>query len=161
MRLGTLALLSLGCAALPCAEPDSGLIDAPVETCRSRLVLGPVELGSTLGPGSGELCSQAALRTGESYSVRLRMFRGAEETQVEARCDSSTDYLDLGYVEPGLYDIVAEWSDGSAVLVGASMFGPCDPDGPLGYCSPIRVVVEECDLDVVPTWLYCGPRGCE
>lgn len=144
-----------------CPVVDAGpALDAP--SCQSRVVLGPVELGGAIGPSDGEFCSRAALRTGSEYMFRIRLLRGATEEVREVGCGSGTDYLDLGYVPPGAYEIVVEMPDGSRVLRGAPSIGSCDPDveSP-GYCLPIPLVVGECDLDVVPLWLRCGTTGCE
>lgn len=76
-------------------------------------------------------------------------------------CGAGSDYLDLGNIPPGTYDLAIE-TPSYPCLVGGDLIlsSACDVDrlGGLG-CRPVRVELPPCDLRVVPVMLACEKVG--
>ncbi len=162
VMVSVLVVLLPACASEDCGPPpelDAG-VDAPM--CAGRVVLGPVMIGG-LVIGFGNACSLSAGLNDETYPMRVHLFRaGTLVRTYDVGCDS-TDYIDLGFVEPGAYVLAVEGRGGSDLNAGTELLRPppCLEDGIRPeWCYPIPLLVRSCDLHVVPLWLHCGAEGC-
>lgn len=153
---------SLGCAAEPCEISDD--LDAGVDSpaCEGRVVLGPIMIGGVI-LGDGIPCSTSTVTRSELYPMRAHLFdRGRLVQSFDVEC-GATDYIDLGNLAPGAYEIAVEGRNGSDLNAGTELIRPlpCLDDGIRAeWCRPVPVTVLPCDLRVVPIWLHCGADGC-
>lgn len=173
-RLALIPLLFAGACApvsTACVPPDAGAdVGVDAWTCPGRVVIGPVNVPVYNGglPGISSFCSGV----GGSIEFRARIFEVggglfpsphglvAERTAI---CGPDSDYLDLGELEPGEYDVAIENVVGNVndqhVLIGADAIrpSPCvDAFGARPYhCAPIRLTVRPCGLSVASAALLC------
>jgi hypothetical protein len=89
----------------------------------------------------------------------------------EATLPCLVDYIDVGPLVPGEYEIaaVARLGDSPPYLWGLRLLGDLFPDSasacPSGTlyrpCEPLRLAVEACDLSSVPLELSCYEYACD
>lgn len=168
LRLVLAAVVCLGCHDGSCPAVDGG-IDAGADggpPCEARVVLGPiiVDPRPVLVPegfGCGEF-------PGMDLEVSLYADGAPEDAVPDAsfvvRCDAGSDYVELGPVRPGGYEIAIRVSGTPLMIGGDRLLGrdACLLEGVRAeWCWGARVEVPACRTRTVAAALACSDTSWE
>lgn len=159
-----LAVASESCAGSHCGvgEPDGRapsdaghLGDAPLPracaAAEGSLLIGPIV---STAPLTFELrgCSDVV-----PFRVLVLDPEGRAVRSGIEHCVPGTDYVDLGRLPEGRYQVAFQSDGGASIAFGGSLVDQpaCAADPDLAVCAPAEVVVRACDVTVVPALLVC------